>query len=157
MPKGEVTAGATAPDGAIHAAAVGPRQPPTAPAPPQAPTVPVPPPVAAAVAGSAAGARQPATPPPSTAPMGVAGGSEVYHIDPDGVPRRAWGHSQDVVYAIAFDASGRALLGAGNKGNVYRIESPTMYTTLVALPATQVTAFQADPASRLDAATAHHG
>ena len=94
--------------------------------------------------GAGAAARQPAAvPPPSTAPAGVAGGSEVYRIDADGAPRRVWGHAQDVVYAIAFDATGRALLGAGNKGNIYRIESPTLYTSLLALPATQVTAFQA--------------
>ena len=109
------------------------------------------------VGAGAAAARQPAPPPPSTAPAGVAGGSEVYRIDPDGAPRRVWGHAQDVVYAIAFDATGRALLGAGNKGNVYRIESPTMYTSLLALPATQVTAFQAGRDGRLYAATGNTG
>jgi hypothetical protein len=87
----------------------------------------------------------------------VAGGSEVYRIDPDGAPRRVWGHAQDVIYAIAFDAAGRALLGAGNKGNVYRIESPTMYTSLLSLPATQVTAFQAGRDGRLYAATGNTG
>ena len=158
MPKREVTAVAQAPDGAIYAAAVGTRQPTPAPAmPPQVPTVPVPPQVAAAVAGSSAVVRQPSPPPPSTVPMGVAGGSEVYRIEPDGAPRRMWGNSLDVVYAIAFDAQGRALLGAGNKGNIYRIESPSMYTTLVALPATQVTAFQAGRDGRLYAATGNTG
>jgi hypothetical protein len=87
----------------------------------------------------------------------VSGGSEVYRIDPDGAPRRMWGHAQDVVYAIAFDATGRALLGAGNKGNIYRIESATMYTSLLALPATQVTAFQAGQDGRLYAATGNTG
>ena len=48
--------------------------------------------------------RQPPVPPPSAAPGGVAGGSEVYRIDSDGAPRRMWTHAQDVVYAIAFDA-----------------------------------------------------
>jgi hypothetical protein len=87
----------------------------------------------------------------------VPGGSEVYRIDPDGAPRRIWGNAQEVVYAIAFDAAGRALLGAGNKGSVYRIESPAMYTTLVTLPATQVTAFQAGGGGRLYAATGNTG
>jgi hypothetical protein len=157
MSKREVTAVAQAPDGAIYAAAVGNRQ--ATPA-PQAPTPPPPPPpsqVTVTVGAGAAAARQPAPPPPSTAPAGVAGGSEVYRIDPDGAPRRVWGHAQDVVYAIAFDATGRALLGAGNKGNVYRIESPTMYTSLLALPATQVTAFQAGRDGRLYAATGNTG
>ena len=87
----------------------------------------------------------------------MTGGSEVYRIDPDGAPRRVWGHAQDVVYAIAFDATGRALLGAGNKGNVYRIESPTLYTSLLSLPVTQVTAFQAGRDGRLFAATGNTG
>src|ERR1039458_684885 len=51
----------------------------------------------------------------------------------------------------------RALLGSGNKGSVYRIESPAMYTSLVALPATQVTAFQAGGDGRLYAATGNTG
>ena len=148
MPKREVTAVAPAPDGAIYAAAVGTRQPSPAPGPPPAPA-PVPAQVMVMV-GAGAAARPPAPqPPPSVAPAGVAGGSEVYRIDPDGAPRRVWGHAQDVVYAIAFDATGRALLGAGNKGSIYRIESPAMYTSLVALPATQVTAFQAGGDGRL--------
>jgi hypothetical protein len=159
MPKREVTAVAQAPDGAIYAAAVGTRQP----APVPAPLAPAPPPPAPAqvtvtVGPGAAGARPPApVMPPSIAPAGVAGGSEVYRIDPDGTPRRVWTHAQDVVYAIAFDAAGRALLGAGNKGSVYRIESPAMYTTLMALPATQVTAFQTGGDGRLYAATGNTG
>ena len=159
MPKREVTAVAQAPDGAIYAAAVGNRQPTPAPA-PQSPAPPAPAPaqVTVTVGAGAAGARPPAPVlPPSIAPAGVAGGSEVYRIDPDGTPRRVWTHAQDVVYAIAFDAAGRALLGAGNKGSVYRIESPAMYTTLMALPATQVTAFQTGGDGRLYAATGNTG
>jgi sugar lactone lactonase YvrE len=157
MPKREVTAVAQAPDGAIYAAAVGNRQPAPAlaPTPPPAPAAPAQ--VAVTVGAGAAPPRQPAPPPPSTAGAGVAGGSEVYRIDPDGVPRRVWGHAQEVVYAIAFDAAGRALLGAGNKGNVYRIESPALYTSMVSLPTTQVTAFQAGSDGRLYAATGNTG
>src|ERR1022692_2254907 len=187
MPKREVTAVAQAPDGAIYAAAVGNRQPAPVPTPTPPPTAPIAPAVpshgspTAGVGGppapppagplapagpshgsptagvGATAARPPAAPPPSTAPMGVAGGSEVYRIDPDGVPRRVWGHAQDVVYAIAFDAAGRALLGAGNKGNIYRIESPALHTSLLVLPATQVTAFQAGRDGRLYAATGNTG
>jgi sugar lactone lactonase YvrE len=159
MPKREVTAVAQAPDGAIYAAAVGTRQPAPAPAPlAPAPPPPAPAQVTVTVGPGAAVARPPAPVlPPSIAPAGVAGGSEVYRIDPDGTPRRVWTHAQDVVYAIAFDAAGRALLGAGNKGSVYRIESPAMYTTLIALPATQVTAFQTGGDGRLYAATGNTG
>src|ERR1019366_6313241 len=157
MAKREVTAVAQAPDGAIYAAAVGMRQATPAPAPQvPAPTPPAPAPVTVTVGAGAAAVRPPA-PAPSIAPAGVPGGSEVYRIDADGAPRRVWVHAQDVVYAIAFDASGRALLGAGNKGSIYRIESPAMYTSLVALPATQVTAFQAGGDGRLYAATGNTG
>jgi hypothetical protein len=159
MAKREVTAVAQAPDGAIYAAAVGMRQATPAPAPQvPAPTPPAPAQVTVTVGAGAAAVRPPApAPPPSIAPAGVPGGSEVYRIDADGAPRRVWVHAQDVVYAIAFDASGRALLGAGNKGSIYRIESPAMYTSLVALPATQVTAFQAGGDGRLYAATGNTG
>src|ERR1022692_747919 len=161
MAKREVTAVAQAPDGAIYAAAVGNRQPAPVPAstpPPMAPVVPVVPSHGTPTVGAGAtAARPPAAPPPSTAPMGVSGGSEVYRIDPDGSPRRVWGHAQDVVYAIAFDAAGRAPLGAGNKGNIYRIESPALPTSPVGLPATQVTAFQAGRDGRLYAATGNTG
>ena len=58
---------------------------------------------------------------------------------------------------IAFDAAGRVLLGAGNKGNVYRIESPTRYTALLTMPATQITAFQTGQNGRLYAATGNVG
>jgi hypothetical protein len=159
MAKREVTAVAQAPDGAIYAAAVGMRQATPAPAPQvPTPTPPAPAQVTVTVGAGAAAVRPPApAPPPSIAPVGVPGGSEVYRIDADGAPRRVWVHAQDVVYAIAFDASGRALLGAGNKGSIYRIESPAMYTSLVALPATQVTAFQAGGDGRLYAATGNTG
>jgi hypothetical protein len=159
MTKREVTAVAQAPDGAIYAAAVGNRQAGPAPA-PQAPP-PLPPPSAppGQVTVNMAGARPPAgiVPPPSSAPGGVAGGSEVYRIEADGAPRRMWSHAQDVVYAIAFDAGGHALIGTGNKGNVYRIESPALYTSLLTLPATQVTAFQTGREGRLYAATGNTG
>jgi sugar lactone lactonase YvrE len=159
MPKREVTAVAPAPDGAIYVAAVGNRQPTPAPSPlpPPVPAAPALSHVTVTVGAGAAGAPPPAPAPPSTAPAAVAGGSEVYRIEPDGTPRRVWVHAQDVVYAIAFDAAGRALLGSGNKGNIYRIESSAVYTSLVALPATQVTAFQAGRDGRLYAATGNTG
>ena len=81
----------------------------------------------------------------------------MYRIEPNGNPRRIWSHAQDVVYAIAFDGAGRAVLGTGNKGNVYRIESPTLWTALLTVPATQVTAFQAGREGRLYAATGNAG
>jgi hypothetical protein len=158
MAKREVTAVAVAPDGSIYAAAVGTKQAPAA-----APAATPPPPGPAMVTVNAPGAPAPAAarsaapPPASVGGNAVSGGSEVYRIEPNGYPRRVWNHAQDVVYAIAFDSSGHALLGAGNKGNVYRIESPTVYTAMLIMPATQVTAFQAGREGRLYAATGNVG
>jgi hypothetical protein len=162
-PKREVTAVAVARDGAIYAAAVGAKQPaPPAPVPAPAPITPAP--AVATVTVNPPGTpattvvRPPAQPPVSLGtPAGVSGGSEVYRIETNGSPRRIWSHAQDVVYAIAFDGAGRAVLGTGNKGNVYRIESPTLWTALLTVPATQVTAFQAGREGRLYAATGNVG
>ena len=71
--------------------------------------------------------------------MSVTGGSEVYRIDPAGNPRKMWIHASDIVYAIAFDAAGRALLGTGNKGYIYRVDSATLYTALLNGSSTQIT------------------
>ncbi len=158
MSKKEVTAVAVAPNGAIYAAAVGSKQGGSSVSLP-----PAPPPVPAggapgnASGGNSAPGRAPSPPPASIGNAGVSGGSEVYCIELNGNPRRVWSHAQDVVYAMAFDAQGRVLLGAGNKGSLYRIESPTQYTALLTLPLTQITAFQSGPGGRLYAATGNTG
>ncbi len=41
----------------------------------------------------------------------LAGGSEVYRINPDGSPRKVWSSPQDIVYAIGFDAGGLPAAG----------------------------------------------
>lgn len=155
MAKKEVTALALARDGAIYAAAIGNKQPGAAPTPAATPPTP-----AATVQintpGAQGGARPPVAP-PATAAATVTGGSEVYRIEPNGNPRRVWSNPQDVVYALALDSSGRVLVGAGNKGNIYRIESPTSYTALLTLPATQVTALLEGRDNHLYAATGNVG
>ncbi len=159
MSKPEVTAVAVGRDGAIYAAAVGTKAPSTAasapaplPAPPATATV-------SAPGAPAPGAPRPAALPPASVgtPAGVSGGSEVYRIEPNGNPMKVWSNAQDVVYAIAFDGQGRAVLGAGNHGNVYRVESPTSYTALLNMPATQITAFQKGRDGQLYAATGNVG
>ena len=84
-------------------------------------------------------------------------GSDVYRIDAGGNPEKVWSHSQDIVYAIAFDAQGRVLLGSGNKGYIYRLDSDVLYTALMNAPSTQITAFQTAPDGALYAATANVG
>jgi sugar lactone lactonase YvrE len=160
MSKKEVTSVAVARDGAIYAAAAGNKQP-AAPSSP-APVVPLPAPGAGLTVtvnqpGTPAAARPPSPPPLAPGAPAVAGGSEVDRIEPDGYSHPIWSHAQDVVYAIAFDPSGRVLLGTGNKGGVYRVESPALSTALLTLPVTQVTAFQASPDGHLYAASGNTG
>ena len=160
MPKPEVTAVAVAPDGSIYAAAAGARSL-SAPA-PIIQAVPQPTPAAAA-ATAAPGAAipvpvRPAAPPPaSLGAAGASGGSEVDRIAPDGNPAKEWSNAQDVVYSIAFDAQGHAVLGAGSHGNLYRVDSPTMFTSLLNMPVAQITALIAGPQGRLYAATGNVG
>jgi hypothetical protein len=163
MSRREVTAVAVARDGATYAAAVGSKA--QAPAAPSAPTALVQPssvnvntpgaPAPAAPGAPAAG--RPTAAPPAAIGTGVTGGSEVVRIGANGDPRRIWTHAQDVVYAIAFDAGGRVLLGTGNKGNIYRIESPSLYTLLLTMPSAQITAFQPGREGHLYAATGNVG
>ena len=49
------------------------------------------------------------------------------------------------------------LLGSGNKGYIYRIESDVLYTALVTAPSTQITAFQTGADGALYAATGNVG
>jgi sugar lactone lactonase YvrE len=162
LSKREVTTVAVAPDGAIYAAGVGNKQPVSgAPAPP--PSMPLAPPASAAPM-AAPGATAPAVARPNTTPpvssgsaAGVPGGSEVYRLAPNGNPRRVWSSAQEVVYAIAFDAQGRALLGTGNKGTLYRIESPTVSTSLLTAPVAQITALVTAAGGHLYAAAGNVG
>ena len=111
-PKREVTALAVGPDGNIYASGTGNKQAARAPAAPapagrggdgEGVTN------ANAPAGRGGAANAPATANPAAIP----GGSEVYRIQPDGYARRVWNHGQDVVYALAFDAQGRVVIGTG--------------------------------------------
>ncbi len=163
MPKPEVTAVAVSKDGAIYAAAVGTRQTgmPTPSGPAQIPLNPSPTTTPVGNTGTTITVtpQRMASPPPASlsATAGVRGGSDVYKIEPNGNPRQLWSHPQDVVYAIGFDSSGRVLLGTGNKGNIYRVESPSLYTSLLDMPATQITAFQQGHDGHLYAATGNVG
>jgi sugar lactone lactonase YvrE len=158
MNKKEITSVVAAKDGSIYAAGVGIKQAstsfPTAPA-PSAPQ-PVPSPVGG---GMTATSRVSAVPPaPSTiATASVSGGSEVWHIDASGNPLKLWSNSQDIVYALALDPSDRLLVGTGNKGFVYRLDSDTRYTALVNAPPTQITALAAGPGGVMYAITGNVG
>ena len=162
MPRKEVTAVTVAKDGTIYAAGVGTKSGggPGGSSQPVAPPATVAPVTIAAPGSPAPAGAQRNAPPaaPSAGPSGgVSGGSEVYRIEATGNPLKLWSNSQDVVYSIALDANGRVLLGTGNKGGIFRIESPSMYTALLTLPAAQVTAFLSAPDGKLYAAAGNVG
>jgi hypothetical protein len=139
-PKREITAVAVTADGAIYASGVGnkPAVAQAAPPPSPAPTPVLP--GSAAVVGNARITPVTGGPGPS-----IAGGSEVYRINPDGSPRKVWSSAQDIVYAIGFDAGGLPLVGTGNRGKIYRLDSDTVSTLLLDASPTQVTGFGRAP------------
>ena len=139
--KREITAVAIAADGTIYAAGAGNKTPMSAPA-VNAPrqgqaggaTI-----IMATPGGAPAGAAPAPPQPTANAPAAIQGGSEIYRVQPDGYARRVWSHSQDVAYALAFDARGNVILGTGNRGNLYRLDSDSSYTRLAGIAPSQVT------------------
>ena len=159
-PKREITSVAVASDGAIYAAGVGTRS--------SAPSVVITPLTGQPSAGPPSGVGSqgavqaparatPQPPPPSVLPGTVAGGSDVYRIDADGAPRKVWSNAQDIVYAIAFDSKGLPLIGSGNRGRVYRLDSDILSTQLVSLAPTQATSFATSPQGGIFAITGNIG
>ena len=158
-PKREITAVAIARDGAIYAAGVGNKTPVSAPQ----PTNPVPAPLQVTPSSGVtviSGVNPPRGNPPPTlnqSASSIAGGSEVYRIDPDGSPRKVWSNAQDIVYAITFDGQGHPLLGTGNRGNIYRLDSDAMSTLLINTSPTQITGFGRGRKGELFAVTGNIG
>jgi hypothetical protein len=150
-PKREITAVAVTQDGSIYASGVGNKTaiaqaaPPPSPAPLQIlPGV--------VLVGNARSTPVTGGPGPS-----LAGGSEVYRINPDGSPRKVWSSRQDIVYAIGFDAGGLPVLGTGNRGQIYRLDSDTVSTLLLDASPTQVTGFGRGPNGSLYVITGNIG
>lgn len=160
--KQEVTAIAVAPDGNIYAAAVGNKHP--APmVPPPAPVAPITPP-ATTTPGPRPPTQTTATvqptavqPPLAGIRTQVSGGSEVYGIEPDGFPRLIWSDDQEIVYSIAADQQGRPVIGTGNNGSVYRLDSDHQFTLVVKLAPSQVTDLHPGRNGALFASTANVG
>ena len=160
-PKREITAVAVAADGTIYAAADGNKAAAAAApvalaaAPPAASVVTT---TAAANAAAAAAARPAGLPPtPNPAAPAVAGGSEIYRIQTDGYARKVWSDATDLVYALAFDARGRAIAGTGNRGYLFRIDSDHSFTRLRSLTSMQVTGMVSAPDGTLYAVTGNIG
>jgi hypothetical protein len=88
---------------------------------------------------------------------GVAGGSEIYRISPDGSPSRVWNSRDDLVYSLAFDDKGLLLAGTGNHGQIFEISGRENYTELIKAGANQVTAFVKAPGGGIYASTSNLG
>jgi hypothetical protein len=88
---------------------------------------------------------------------GVAGGSEIYKISPDGSPSRVWNSRDDLVYSLAFEDKGSLLAGTGNHGQIFEISGREDYTELIKAGANQVTAFTKAPGGGLYASTSNLG
>jgi sugar lactone lactonase YvrE len=152
MAKKEVTALAIGPQNEVFAAAVGTRTAPALPA--AAPAFPAQAlPTSGTIVMTPIG--QPAAPQP--APLPAAGGSEVYRIPAKSSPEKVWTSTQDFVYALALDAGGHLMIGSGNKGALYRVESRALYTTLTNFPIAQVTSLVTAKDGTVYAATGNVG
>jgi len=150
-PKREITAVAVTAEGAIYASGVGNK---TA----VAQAAPPPPPAPSPILPGAASGNNARIAPSSGGPSAsIAGGSEVYRINTDGSPRKVWSNTQDIVYAIGFDAGGLPLIGTGNRGKIYRLDSDTVSTLLLDASPTQVTGFGRGPNGSLYAITGNIG
>jgi sugar lactone lactonase YvrE len=163
MAKREVTSLAVGTKNEIYAAASGTKSA-VRPAVPAAAPAPAPAQPAATVAPAQGGANvtvqaapAPAAAAPAPAPFSVPGGSDIFVIPRNGAPERLWSGAQDVVYGMAFDSAGRLLIASGNKGNLYRLEDHSLFTTLVNFPVEQATALLPDGNGSVFVATANVG
>jgi WD40 repeat protein len=143
----EVTAIAVGADGTIYAAGVGVRS---------AAGVPSPAPQPSSggdeqsndggdQSTSANEAAQAARPAPSAIALQVRGGSSVVRIASDGEPLNVWESSEAIAYSLGFDASGRLLIGTGDDGRLYRVDSTQDSRLLTTLDSNQITAIAAGP------------
>ncbi len=116
-------------------------------------------------AGAGPSVPQPVpVPPPGPAAAGVPfvgsvnlAGSDVFQIAPDGSPEKLWSSREDIVYALAFDGSGRLLAGTGNKGRIYAIEKNGDFSALLKASASQITAFAKAPGGGLYCSSSNLG
>jgi outer membrane protein assembly factor BamB len=116
-------------------------------------------------AGAGPSVPQPVpVPPPGPAAAGVPfvgnvnlAGSDVFQIAPDGSPGKLWSSREDIVYALAFDGSGRLLAGTGNKGRIYAIEKNGDFSALLKASASQITAFAKAPGGGLYCSSSNLG
>ena len=158
-PKKEITALAVDGKGDIYAAGAGEKRGLSAPSSSIVPAPATSAPVIVSPQAGPSGAPAPFAPAFAAIPYPAVtnvGGSEVYRISAAGSPKTIWSSREDLVYALAFDQSGRLLAGTGNRGKIYVIRG-SQYTDLAKASANQVTAFAPAPKGGLYAATSNLG
>ncbi len=85
------------------------------------------------------------------------GGSEVVKISASSAPETVWTSRDDLIFSMGLSASGKVLLGTGNKGSIVELESSSVYSTIAKPPSSQVTSLISAPDGRVFVGTANPG
>ncbi|HET9402351.1 MAG TPA: hypothetical protein VFO34_15510 [Candidatus Acidoferrales bacterium] len=103
-----------------------------------------------------AGPNPQSLPPASSAPPSNAvSGSAVYKLSTDGSPEELWSSRDVLVYSLGMDASGRLLLGTGNKGAIIQLEPNRVFSNLEKTETAQVTGLVQRPGGGVFVCTAN--
>lgn len=85
------------------------------------------------------------------------GGSEVVKISPVAAPETVWTSRDDLVFSMGLSATGKVLLGTGNKGSIVELEGNDVYSTIAKPPCSQVTSLLSASDGRIFVGTANPG
>jgi hypothetical protein len=85
------------------------------------------------------------------------GGSEVVKISAIAAPETVWSSRDDLVFSMGLSASGKILLGTGNKGSIVELEGNSVSSTIAKPPSSQVTSLISAPDGRVYVGTANPG
>jgi flavin-binding protein dodecin len=84
-------------------------------------------------------------------------GSAVYKLALDGSPQQIWSSRDTLVYTLNFSASGKLLLGTGNRGVVVQLDGDNLFTNLVKTETGQVTGLAQGAGGKIYLCTANPG
>lgn len=85
------------------------------------------------------------------------GGSEVIEILSDNSPNTVWTSREDLVYSMGNSATGKVLVGSGNKGTIVELNGDNIYSTIAKTASGQVTSLLAGPNGKIFVASANPG
>lgn len=153
--KKEITSLVSDSAGNIYAAAIGEKQrsfgassPPLAlPSPLSVPSVP----------GAVTLAQSPLLQPAIFPPFPAAVSSAVFRIAADGAPEEIWNSRDTLVYSLGLSTHGQLLLGTGNDGTIIEMQGGRVFSHLVKVGSSQVTAFTPAHNGKIYLSTANPG